>query len=540
MLATKAARVSAPSTGGVKKARRRASTASRAALGVLSHCGRSRARRAHDNAQGMQRGSLRVGPFPACATLTAAPPAPFLPRSAQPHRYRPGIVALREFRKYQKSELCFRKLPFQRLVHEIVQDFNKTDLFFQSSAILALQEASEACLVGLFEDTTLCAIHARRVTIMPHDMQMRVILHAVTSGSIGELREARLSCYSDPYVRAFAEALLAPGRTAPVPHPMLRPPEHVVPVVGELLEEKEEEEEDDPYDIPGGGDDEEAHFDDFIVDDEEEEEDGLARMLDDDADSEDGGDDADGAAPGGELWGKDDGGDDADGGDDSDCGAPGGELLDDEDSAGAAAEEFEESKDDASEEHRVGVKESVVQALAACGDGAWASAADCVALLRRASIEFAHDDVYCELPRLASIYLTNILRGALCAASVDASRYPQKRTVLTVADVECGLKHCYMEAAPLLERACGAPALLDASRFVGGAVELALKSLAASADGVQPFMLHTTAAAHLQAAVEGRMVRILEAAQLCAFHARRAMLRQNDLHMARRIVGDRA
>ena len=90
----------------------------------------------------------------------------------KPHRYRPGTVALREIRKYQKStELLIRKLPFQRLVREIAQDF-KTDLRFQSSAVLALQEAAEAYLVGLFEDTNLCAIHARRVTIMPKDMQL--------------------------------------------------------------------------------------------------------------------------------------------------------------------------------------------------------------------------------------------------------------------------------------------------------------------------------------------------------------------------------
>eukprot|EP00947_MAST-08B_sp_MAST-8B-sp1_P005816 g5816.t1 len=89
-----------------------------------------------------------------------------------PHRYRPGTVALREIRKYQKStELLIRKLPFQRLVKEIAQDF-KTGLRFQSTAILAMQEASEAYLVGLFEDTNLCAIHAKRVTIMPKDMQL--------------------------------------------------------------------------------------------------------------------------------------------------------------------------------------------------------------------------------------------------------------------------------------------------------------------------------------------------------------------------------
>jgi len=90
----------------------------------------------------------------------------------QPHRFRPGTVALREIRRYQKStELIIRKLPFQRLVKEIAQDF-KTELRFQSHAIMALQEASEAYLTSLFEDTNLCAIHAKRVTIMPHDLQL--------------------------------------------------------------------------------------------------------------------------------------------------------------------------------------------------------------------------------------------------------------------------------------------------------------------------------------------------------------------------------
>ena len=88
------------------------------------------------------------------------------------HRFRPGTVALRDIRRYQKStELLIRKLPFQRLVREIANDY-KTDLRFQSSAVLALQEAAEAYMVGLFEDTNLCAIHAKRVTIMPKDMQL--------------------------------------------------------------------------------------------------------------------------------------------------------------------------------------------------------------------------------------------------------------------------------------------------------------------------------------------------------------------------------
>ena len=90
----------------------------------------------------------------------------------KPHRYRPGTVALREIRRYQKStELLCRKLPVARLIWEIAQDF-KTDLQFQASAIGALHEAMEAYLVGLFEDTNLCTIHARRVTIIPKDMQL--------------------------------------------------------------------------------------------------------------------------------------------------------------------------------------------------------------------------------------------------------------------------------------------------------------------------------------------------------------------------------
>ena len=75
----------------------------------------------------------------------------------KPHRYRPGTVALREIRKYQKStDLLIRKLPFQKVVREIAGEF-KSDLRFQSQAVLALQEAAEAYLVGLFEDTTFAA-----------------------------------------------------------------------------------------------------------------------------------------------------------------------------------------------------------------------------------------------------------------------------------------------------------------------------------------------------------------------------------------------
>ena len=90
----------------------------------------------------------------------------------KPHRYRPGTVALQEICRYQKSmKLLIRRLPFQRLVREIAQDY-KSRLNFASGAILALQEAAEAYLVGLFEDTNLCTIHAKHITIMPKDIQL--------------------------------------------------------------------------------------------------------------------------------------------------------------------------------------------------------------------------------------------------------------------------------------------------------------------------------------------------------------------------------
>ena len=96
----------------------------------------------------------------------------YVPAKNKKTLYHPGTLALLEIRKYQQSTHCLiRKLPFQRLVREITQDF-KTDLHFQSSAIMALQEAAEAYLAGLFEDMNLCAIHAKRVTIMPKDIQL--------------------------------------------------------------------------------------------------------------------------------------------------------------------------------------------------------------------------------------------------------------------------------------------------------------------------------------------------------------------------------
>jgi histone H3 len=90
-------------------------------------------------------------------------------------RLRPGIAALREIRRLQKStHLLILKKPFERLVREIAQDYNSNGqgFRFQGSAIAALQEAAEAYLVGLFEDSLLCSIHAKRVTIQVKDMQL--------------------------------------------------------------------------------------------------------------------------------------------------------------------------------------------------------------------------------------------------------------------------------------------------------------------------------------------------------------------------------
>ena len=101
-------------------------------------------------------------------------------------RWRPGQVALREIRRYQKGgDLLLTKAPFCRLVREIAQKNHSflSDYNFQRSSLLALQEASEAFLVQLFEDTLLCAIHAKRKTIMSKDMQLACRIRA---GKVGQ------------------------------------------------------------------------------------------------------------------------------------------------------------------------------------------------------------------------------------------------------------------------------------------------------------------------------------------------------------------
>ncbi|KAJ8646472.1 hypothetical protein MRB53_008220 [Persea americana] len=91
----------------------------------------------------------------------------------KPHRYRPGTVALREIRKYQKSfTLLIPAAPFIRCVREISNMYSREVTRWTAEALIAIQEAAEAHLVSLFEDSMLCAIHAKRVTLMRKDFEL--------------------------------------------------------------------------------------------------------------------------------------------------------------------------------------------------------------------------------------------------------------------------------------------------------------------------------------------------------------------------------
>nr|XP_033771279.1 histone H3-like centromeric protein A isoform X1 [Geotrypetes seraphini] len=111
-------------------------------------------------------------------------PSPQRRRARTRRRYRPGTRALMEIRKYQKStELLLRKLPFSRLVQEICCAFSRGFNYrWQSMALLALQEAAEAFLVRLFEDSYLCTIHAKRVTLYVQDIQLARRIRGIFDG----------------------------------------------------------------------------------------------------------------------------------------------------------------------------------------------------------------------------------------------------------------------------------------------------------------------------------------------------------------------
>lgn len=101
----------------------------------------------------------------------------------KPYKYRPGTVALREIRRYQHStHLLVRRLPFQRLVRGLAQEF-AYGLRWQVSALDALQEAAESFLVTLFADSNRCALHANRITLVPKDILLACRLQS--SGARG-------------------------------------------------------------------------------------------------------------------------------------------------------------------------------------------------------------------------------------------------------------------------------------------------------------------------------------------------------------------
>ncbi len=124
----------------------------------------------------------------------------------KPHKFKPGTVALREIRKFQKStDLLIKKLPFQRLVRKLVEDEERSQAAdakespvafkVQSSALAALQEASEAYLVHVLEDSNLAAIHAKRVTIMPRDIQLA---NRIKTGDKSRIMESSAKTRSAP------------------------------------------------------------------------------------------------------------------------------------------------------------------------------------------------------------------------------------------------------------------------------------------------------------------------------------------------------
>lgn len=114
---------------------------------------------------------LRKGPVASVGVVAPTKPAPPTPGQGKKKRFRPGTVALREIRKLQKSvDLVIPRAPFVKVVKEIASDFG--EFRFQDAAIEALRQAAEAYMVGVFEDTNLLAIHAKRQTIMPKDIQL--------------------------------------------------------------------------------------------------------------------------------------------------------------------------------------------------------------------------------------------------------------------------------------------------------------------------------------------------------------------------------
>ncbi|XP_041825534.1 histone H3-like centromeric protein A [Melanotaenia boesemani] len=142
----------------------------------------------HDTSTSRRKGQSPKRRPPVPATPPSTPrrsrrvsgPSDQPPVAPRRRRFRPGTRALMEIRRYQRStDLLIRKKPFARLVREICQSFSIQTLRWQVFALLALQEAAEAFLVMLLSDANLCAIHAKRVTLFPRDIQLARRLRGV-------------------------------------------------------------------------------------------------------------------------------------------------------------------------------------------------------------------------------------------------------------------------------------------------------------------------------------------------------------------------
>ncbi len=133
-----------------------------------------------------QRARKSTGGVPPClhlATKAAQVAAQKAIATRKPHPWHPGMVALREIKKFQKNtDLLIKKAPFQRLKCKISPKFGKSDLQMQSTAVLALQEATEYFMVDVFSNTNMCAMHGKHVTIMKKDMVLPCCIQRIPMG----------------------------------------------------------------------------------------------------------------------------------------------------------------------------------------------------------------------------------------------------------------------------------------------------------------------------------------------------------------------
>jgi histone H3 len=149
-----------------------ARTKTPASRGGASKGARGGSKAAGGASKGARGGSKAAGGASRATAVKSAAGGAAAAGTKKAHRFRPGTTALREIRRYQKTvELLIRKLSFRRLVQEIAQDY-KEGLRFSPAAVFLLQSAAEAYLIGLFEDANLTAIHAKRITVMPKDLQL--------------------------------------------------------------------------------------------------------------------------------------------------------------------------------------------------------------------------------------------------------------------------------------------------------------------------------------------------------------------------------